>query len=94
MEFEVRFLPGAEDNLNKIPRYIAEKIIEKTEDHLSRNPFPHGNIVKRITGVQPPLSRFRFGKWRIFFEIEERTVWVLAVATKPKSKATIKRLRK
>jgi len=93
MNFEIRFLPGAEDDLKRIPSRDAERIILKVVEKLSAAPFPKGKTIKRIIGVQPPLSRLRVGDWRVFFEVEGQTVWVLAVARKPKAARAIKKLR-
>lgn len=93
MTFEVRFLPGAEEDLTRIDPEEARRIVRKCRAVLSTNPFPHGTVVKRLVGVSPPLSRLRVGDWRAFFEIRGRTVWIEAVAPKPTAERTIRRLR-
>ena len=93
MTFEVRFLPGAEDDLSRIDPEESRRIVWKCRAVLSTNPFPHGKVVRRLTTVKPPLSRLRLGDWRVFFENRGRVVWIEGVARKPQAERTIRRLR-
>lgn len=94
MTFIVRFLAGAQDDLGDIDETQQRLVISKTKEVLSLNPFPHGTVVKQLTGIKPPLSRLRVGQWRIFFEIHGHDILILAVAKKERAARTIRRLRR
>lgn len=94
MTFVVRFLAGAQDDLGDIDESQQRLIITKANETRSANPFPHGTVVKQLSGIRPPLSRMRIGDWRVFFEIHAREVMILAVAKKERAERTIRRLRR
>jgi len=90
--FVVRFLAGAQEDLGNIDEAQQQLILRKSNEFLSTNPFPHGNVVKQLTGIRPPLSRLRIGDWRAFFEIHGSEVFILAIAKKERAERTIRRL--
>lgn len=94
MSFIVRFLAGAQDDLGEIDAAQQRLIVAKALEVLSVNPFPHGTVVKQLTGIKPPLSRLRVGQWRLFFEIHGHDIMILAVAKKERAIRVIRRLRR
>lgn len=94
MIFVVRFLAGAQEDLGNIDEVQQRLIIKKITEVLSSNPFPHGKVVRQLSGIRPPLSRLRIGDWRAFFEIHGHEVFVLSVARKSLAERTIRRLRR
>ena len=44
--FVVRFLAGAQEDLGNIDEAQQQLILKKSNEFLSTNPFPHGNVVK------------------------------------------------
>ena len=94
MSYVVRFLAGALDDLGNIDQVQQRLIIKKANEVLSANPFPHSNVVKKLVGIRPPLSRLRIGDWRAFYEIDGHEVLILAIAKKSRAERTIRRLRR
>jgi mRNA interferase RelE/StbE len=43
--------------------------------------------IKRLRGLRKPQYRLRVGEVRIFYEVTETTVEVLAIVTKPEAKS-------
>lgn len=39
----------------------------------------------QLTGVKPPIYRFRVGKYRIFFDIKEDTLRILSVSLRDRA---------
>ena len=63
MIFDVKFLPGAEENLAEIVvAGEAEKIVKKARTVLSLNPFPHGKVVRRISALAVDVRRAEDGE--------------------------------
>ena len=94
MSFRVKYLEGAREELGQIDPRTELRIRAKIESVLAINPHPHGNVVRRISGVSPPLSRIRIGDWRAFFIIDAGEVLVASVVKKEKAERTIRRLRR
>lgn len=62
-------------------RRLEKKLEEFVYSRLRE--FPHfGPSIKKIKGLSPGTWRYRIGKWRVFYEIDEEdaTVIMLAVA--------------
>ena len=39
----------------------------------------------QLTGVKPPVYRFRVGKYRVFFDVKKDTLWILSVSLRDKA---------
>ncbi|HPO14317.1 MAG TPA: type II toxin-antitoxin system RelE/ParE family toxin [Candidatus Hydrogenedentes bacterium] len=66
--------------LSKLPRseirFLSQKLDEYVYPQLRENPF-WGMNIKKLKGYAPNVWRYRIGKFRIFFHIDEqkRTVF-------------------
>lgn len=61
----------------KLPARIAEKLIEKVDTYLARDPKRLG---KPLTGQFSGLYRYRFGDYRIIYEIHQKELHIYIVA--------------
>ncbi|MEN8163649.1 MAG: type II toxin-antitoxin system RelE/ParE family toxin [Acidobacteriota bacterium] len=61
-------------------RFIRQKLIEYVYPQLRKDPFLGPNI-KKLKGYDPPTWRYRIGKFRVFFVVDqtERTIFMLSV---------------
>ena len=39
----------------------------------------------QLTGVKPPIYRFRVGKYRVFFDVKENTLRILSISLRDKA---------
>ena len=71
----VRFTHTADDQLDRLPRRLQTRIIEKLEFY-SEQPDPL-QFAEPLTGST--TYRFRIGDYRIIFEVLHDTLWVLTI---------------
>jgi len=71
----VKFTLTADDQLDRLPRRLQERIIEKVEFYSAQSdPF---KFAEPLTGASE--YRFRIGDYRVIFEVIHDTIWVLAI---------------
>lgn len=66
--YKIEWKKVAEDNLNKIPSEVALKIYNKVENYLAQSPKELG---KALVGKYSGLYRYRYGDYRIIYEIDK-----------------------
>ena len=79
--YQVLWSVDAKDDLSSVPEDIAEVIIEKTGQRLSRLPHYVGQPLKTTTRK---LWKIRFGKYRLVYSINTKfkEVYVLAITNR------------
>ena len=61
------FTKSADKQLRKLPSATQKKIVEKLKTYLSHNkPL---DFAKRLSGITGKVYRYRFGTYRLVFEI-------------------------
>ena len=81
--FEVRLTPTALRQLKKLKRFHAVQIINAMERHLSHEPDrPAGSRIKKLRGEQAATFRMRVGHHRVFYDVDDPVVTVIAVLHK------------
>ena len=75
MTHSVEFAPLARRQMNKLPREIQMRIIERVEE-LASNPRPAG--VKKLVS-EDSLYRVQVGEYRAVYQIRDRELVVLIV---------------
>ena len=69
-----------------IKAQVRSQVREALETHLRHEPLKESKSrIKRLRGVRRPGYRLRIGEIRVFYDVSEDTVEVLAIV--PKSKA-------
>jgi mRNA interferase RelE/StbE len=71
----VRFTANADEQLDRLPRRLQTRIIEKVEPYAGR-PDPL-KFSEPLTGSH--RYRFRIGDYRLIFEVMHDTIWMLAI---------------
>jgi mRNA interferase RelE/StbE len=74
--YEVLLSKAARKQLNILPAFIQNKIIEDISD-LSSTPRPPG--CKKLRGYQN-VWRIRIGDYRVVYEIEDKVLRILVIA--------------
>lgn len=74
--YKIKFTPTFEEDLKKLDRHIAKRIIEKI-DWLAKNPKALGAPVKYLPKTLKGLRKYRVGDWRILFWLDQRNKMII-----------------
>ncbi len=86
MKYEIILAPEAADDFKKLVARDRSTIKDAIETHLRYEPKRTSKSrIKKLLGVSRPQYRLRVGESRVFYDVKENNVEVLAII--PKSKA-------
>jgi len=87
MRYEISLAPEAVEDLNDLRANVRSAVRDAIEQHLRHEPTKVSKSrIKRLRGFSRPQYRLRVGDdIRVFFDVAERAVEVLAIV--PKSRA-------
>ena len=87
MKYAIILSPEAIEDLRRLKVPVRSQVKEGIEMHLRHEPLKESKSrIKRLRGMQRPGYRLRIGEIRVFYDVSDVTVEVLAVV--PKSKAS------
>ncbi len=87
MKYQILFAPEAVQDFKRLSARDRSTVKEAIEKHLRYEPQKISKRrIKRLQGIRRPQYRLRIEEIRIFYDVAEATVEVLAII--PKSKAT------
>jgi mRNA-degrading endonuclease RelE of RelBE toxin-antitoxin system len=88
MAFEILLAPTAAMALKKLSVPIRTGVTKALEVHLTHEPtkISKGRI-KRLRGLTRPQYRLRVGDIRVFYDVTETEVQVLAIVTKAEAQS-------
>jgi len=85
MRYEISFAPEAIQDLKHLSARNRSIVQDTIERHLRYEPEKMSKSrVKRLRGISRPQYRLRVDEIRVFYDVEEQDVQVLAIV--PKSK--------
>ena len=83
MKYEILLAPEAAQDLKRLKAHTRSEVKDALERHLRHEP---GRVsksrIKRLRGINHPQYRLRVGETRVFYDIKENTVEVLAIVFK------------
>jgi mRNA interferase RelE/StbE len=80
MPFAISLAPEAVEDLQKLKANIRAEIRSALETHLRHQPKKASRSrIKRLRGLRQPQCRLRVGEVRVFYDVTETTVEVLAI---------------
>jgi mRNA-degrading endonuclease RelE of RelBE toxin-antitoxin system len=83
MPFAIVLAPEAVEDLKRLKANIRADIRTALETHLRHEPKKISRSrIKRLRGLRKPQYRLRVGDLRIFYDVTETTVEVLAIVAK------------
>jgi mRNA interferase RelE/StbE len=86
MRYEIILAPEAVQDLKLLDAHRKAKIKDFIETHLRRAPVRVSKSrIKRLRGLRHPQYRLRINDIRVFYDVAEGTVEILAII--PKSRA-------
>jgi mRNA interferase RelE/StbE len=86
MRHEIIFAPEAVEDLKRLSARDRSTVQEQIERHLRYDPERVSQSrTKRLRGLSRPQYRLRVGEIRVFYDVAEEAVEILAIV--PKSRA-------
>ena len=88
MEFEIILAPAAATALKNLSVPIRTGVAEALDVYLTHEPTKVSKSrIKRLRGLSQPQYRLRVGDIRVFYDVTETQVQVLAIVTKAEAQA-------
>lgn len=83
MRHEIVLAPEAIADLHRLKAYLRAHVRDMLQKHLRHDPGKTGSgRIKRLRGLSHPQFRLRVGELRVFYDIRQGTVEVLAIVAK------------
>jgi mRNA-degrading endonuclease RelE of RelBE toxin-antitoxin system len=88
MRFEIVFAPEAVEDLKGLKAALRTETRAAIETHLRYEPRKTSrSSVKRLRGVSKPQFRLRVGEIRVFYDVSDQTVEILAIVAKSEAES-------
>jgi mRNA interferase RelE/StbE len=92
MPFEIVLAPEAVEDLNRLPANLRATVRSALERHLRHEPEKASRSrIKRLRGLRRPQYRLRVGEVRIFYDVSNTVVEILAIVAKSETKSWLAR---
>ena len=83
MRYEILLAPRAVEDLRRLRARIRSEVREALASHLRHQPQKQSRSrIKRLKGITRPQYRLRVGEVRVFYDVSEGSVEVLAILEK------------
>jgi mRNA-degrading endonuclease RelE of RelBE toxin-antitoxin system len=83
MKYEIVFSPEAVDDLHNLKAHVRATVQEAIQAHLRHQPTKTSKSrIKRLRGLSRPEYRLRVDEVRVFYDVTETTVEILAIVSK------------
>ena len=91
MPHEIILAPSAVRELGALRADVRGRVRDAIERHLRHEPAKVSKSrIKRLRGLDRPQYRLRVDEVRVFYDVEENTVQVLAIVAKAQADAWLK----
>jgi mRNA-degrading endonuclease RelE of RelBE toxin-antitoxin system len=92
MPFQVLLSPEALEDLRRLKAARRSEVREALETHLRYEPTRTSRSrIKRLRGLEHPQYRLRVGDVRVYYDVGETTVEILAILAKSQSEEWLRR---
>jgi mRNA interferase RelE/StbE len=93
MRSEIEFAPEAAKDLKRLKAHLRAAVKDAIETHLRHEPTKTSRSrIKRLRGISRPQYRLRVDDVRVFYDVSEHTVEVLAIVSKADADAWLSEL--
>jgi mRNA-degrading endonuclease RelE of RelBE toxin-antitoxin system len=83
MRYEVEFSPQAVEDLEELKPNLRAQVKDAMEVHLRHEPKKTSRSrIKRLRGLSKPQYRLQVGDVRVFYDVSEQKVEILAIVAK------------
>jgi mRNA-degrading endonuclease RelE of RelBE toxin-antitoxin system len=84
VRYEIIKAPEVDQDLKRLSAHVRAEVSDAIEIHLRHEPTKTSKSrIKRLRGLSRPQYRLRVGEVRVFYDVEGRSVQILAVVSKP-----------
>ena len=91
MRYDIVLAPVAARQLRSLRAHVRGEVRDAIERHLRFEPQKLSQSrIKRLRGLARPQYRLRIGEVRVFYDVEENRVEILAVVDKGEAAAWLK----
>jgi mRNA interferase RelE/StbE len=88
MRYEIILSPQAEDDLRRLKAPLRATVRDSLEQYLRHEPTRVSKSrIKRLRGLAQPQFRLRVGDIRVYYDVSESQVEVLAIIPKSEAEA-------
>ena len=88
MPFVIVLAPEAIEDLKSLKANVRAEVRAALESHLRHEPKRVSRSrIKRLRGLRKPQYRLRVGEVRIFYDVTQTTVEILAIVTKSEAQS-------
>ena len=92
MRHEIILAPEASKHFQRLRAHIRAAVRDALETHLRFEPTKSSKSrIKRLRGMKRPQYRLRVDEVRVYYDVTENTVEVLAIVTKSEAQAWLER---
>ena len=92
MRYEILLSPAAVAELRGLRAFERSQVRDAIQRHLRHEPEKASKSrIKRLRGMSRPQYRLRVGEVRVFYDVTEDTVEVLAIVGKAEAEAWLER---
>ncbi len=92
MRFEILLAPEAVEDLRSLKANFRAAVREALEAHLRHEPKKVSRSrIKRLRGLSRPQYRLRVGEVRVFYDVGDEAVEVLAIVSKSEAESWLAR---
>ena len=90
--YQIVLAPGAVKAMRNLPAHVRGRLRDALERHLRYEPTKLSKSrIKRLRGLNRPQYRLRVDEIRVFYDVTEERVEVLAVVSKDEAEAWLER---
>src|SRR5947209_3273175 len=92
MPFDVVLAPEAVEDLRQLKAYVRAVVRSALETHLRHQPTKISRSrIKRLRGVLRPQYRLRLDDIRVFYDVSDTVVEILAIVSKSEAEAWLQK---
>src|SRR3990170_8900603 len=92
MRFDIVLAPGAVEAMRRLPAHVRSRVRDALERHLRNAPMKLSRSrIKQLKGLRQPQYRLRVDEIRVFYDVTQTAVEVLAIVTKAEAQAWLQR---
>ncbi len=93
MRYEIILAPEAAQDLKSLAAHQKAKLKDLIEVHLRHTPTKTSKSrIKRLKGLRHPQYRLRIDDFRVFYDVREDSVEILAILLKSKATEWLKKV--
>lgn len=93
MRYEIILSPEAEEDFDGLKAYLRASVRDAIENHLQYEPTRTSKSrIKRLRGLSRPQFRLRVGEMRVFYDVSEGVVEILAIVTKSEAESWLRKV--